>query len=122
MQASEHTRIALAWLRVSDEEFTEGRRMQASEKLWGAAAHALLAVISERGWRQGGHRDFVVAVRRLEEESGDATMREDFDVARKFHANFYQNHLRDEQIEDFRPMVHQFVHSVLVFLNIGPEN
>ena len=35
MQASEHARIALAWLTVSDEEFAEGRRMQASEKLWG---------------------------------------------------------------------------------------
>ena len=45
--------------------------MQASEKLWGAAAHAILAVAMERGWRHGSHRDFVVAVRQLAEESGD---------------------------------------------------
>ena len=122
MQASEHTRIALAWLRVSDEEFAEGRRMQASEKLWGAAAHALLAVITERGWRHGGHRDLVVAIRRLVEETGDATLKEKFDVARKFHANFYQNHMGDGDLAYFRPLVHEFVPTVLAFMSTAPDD
>lgn len=118
MQAPEHARIALAWQTVSDQEFTEGRRMQASEKLWGAAAHAVLAVAIERGWRHGGHRDFVVTVRRLAEESGDETLSEYFEGARRFHANFYQNFMDDGYLQDFRPLVHQFVPSILAFLDI----
>ena len=122
MQASEHARIALAWLTVSDEEFAEGRRMQASEKLWGAAAHAILAVAVERGWRHGGHRDFIVAVRRLAEEAGDETLSEYFDEARRFHANFYQNFMVDGALRDFRPLVHQFVPDILAFLDISADD
>ena len=122
MEASEHAQIALSWLTVSDEEFAEGRRMQASEKLWGAAAHAVLAVAIERGWRHGGHRDFVVTVRRLAEEAGDETLSENFDEARKFHANFYQNFMEDTRIERFRPRVHEFVPNMLAFLDMNPNN
>ncbi len=122
MLASEHARIALAWLAVSDEEFSEGRRMQASEKLWGAAAHAILAVAIERGWRYGSHRDFVVTVHRLTEESGDETVSECFDEARRFHANFYQNFMEDADIERLRPRVHEFVPTVLDLLDISPDD
>ena len=92
--------------------------MQASEKLWGAAAHAMLAVAIERGWRQGSHRDFVVTVRRLVEESGVETLSEGFDAARQFHANFYQNYMEDAEIELLRPRVHEFVPTVLGLLDI----
>ena len=121
MLASEHARIALAWLVVSDEEFAKGRRMQASEKLWGAAAHAILAVAIERGWKHGGHRDFVVTVGRLAEESVDRILDEGFDAARKFHANFYQNYMTEADLERLRPRVHQFVPSVLAFLDITAD-
>lgn len=121
MEALEHARIALAWLIISDEEFAEGRRMQASEKLWGAAAHALTAVAVERGWRYGSHRDFIATARALFEESGDAEIERGFEVARKFHANFYQNFMNDSVIESFRPNVHQFVPSILAFLDITAD-
>ncbi len=113
MDSAEHARIALTWLTVSDEEFAEGRRMQASEKLWGATAHALTAIAMERGWRYGRHRDFVLTARRLAEESRDDRMVRDFDRARKFHANFYQGQLEDAEMERSRPRVHQFVRKVL---------
>lgn len=120
MEASEHAQLALAWLTVSDEEFAEGRRMQASEKLWGAAAHAILAVIMDRGWRHGGHRDLIVTARRLAEESGSAILHEEFDVARQFHANFYQNFLDDDEIAENRSHVHQFVQRILILLDTSP--
>lgn len=116
MDASEHAQLALAWLTVSDEEFAEGKRMQASEKLWGAAAHALTAVAMERGWRYGSHRDFIITAQRLVEESGDDDMAERFDEARQFHANFYQNFLGDEDIAYSRPRVREFALKVLTFL------
>ena len=88
----------------------------------GAAAHAILAVAIERGWRYGSHRDFVVTVRRLTEESGDETVSECFDEARRFHANFYQNFMEDADIERLRPRVHEFVPTVLDLLDISPDD
>ena len=70
MDASEHAQLALAWLAVSDEEFAEWKRMQASEKLWGATAHALIAVAMARDWRYGSHRDFVITAQLLVEGGG----------------------------------------------------
>lgn len=93
MQASEHARIILAWLTVSDQEFAEGRRcrhprsygelprMLYWRSLWNAVGG--MAVIG----------DFVVAVRRFAEEHDDKILQEWFRTARRFHANFYQNDL-----------------------------
>ena len=52
--------------------------MQASEKLWGAVAHALTAVAMERGWDYGRHRHFAINSRQLVEESGNIAMAENF--------------------------------------------
>ena len=117
MDAAEHARIALAWLTVSDEEFAEGRPMQASEKLWGATAHALTALAMERGWRYGKHRDFMQIARQLGAESGDKTVVRDLDLARKFHANFYQGQLGAAERNFLRPVIRQFVRKVLDSIN-----
>ena len=123
MNASEHAQLAVAWLAVSDEEFAEGRRMQASEKLWGAVAHALTAVAMERGWHYGTHRDFITTAERLiAEVGGDEYMTEGFDEARRFHSNFYQGHLTDIKIAGTRPLVHSFAYFVLNFLPESPAN
>ena len=87
--------------------------MQASEKLWGAVAHALTAVAMERGWRYGSHRDFIIAAQQLAEESGVGDIAESLDEARQFHANFYRNFLGDEELALSRPRVQGFVIKVL---------
>ena len=122
MDAAEHARLAVAWLNVSDEEFAEGRRMQASEKLWGAASHALTAVAIERGWRYGRHAHFDINTRRLVEESGNKEMLDNFNMAQRFHANFYQGHLDDAEIAEYRPLTRSFVRFVLNFLTESPYN
>ena len=37
-------------VRQAQEEFDTGDRLQASEKAWGAAAHAVKAIAESRGW------------------------------------------------------------------------
>ena len=44
MTSEEHVKIAKDFLLTSDREFEGGDRMQASEKLWGAASQAILAI------------------------------------------------------------------------------
>ena len=44
MLAVDHAQTAEGFLADSDREFAAGDVLQASEKLWGAAAHAMMAV------------------------------------------------------------------------------
>ena len=89
MTVSEHTGTALAFLRQSEQEFADGDVLQGSEKLWGAASHATLAVAKQRGWPTGSHRNLVNSASLLAEAEGDSSLVSAFSVARVFHSNFY---------------------------------
>ena len=109
----EHARAARAFLDAADQEFAAGDVLQGSEKLWGAASHAIIAVAQERGWQYGSHRAMKDAARRLAEEYDDTTIRYGFAVAEKLHMNFYNQIMGDYQIEQDRPLVREFVDRVL---------
>ena len=112
MLAEDRVRAALGFLEDAEREFAEGDNMQASEKLWGAATQAVMAMAVERGWPYGYHTALRIAVRRIAEESSDRSIRTGFGFAEKFHANFCHGFMDELQIEDERPEVTEFVHRV----------
>ena len=118
--AEEHARIALEFLEHSGREFEAGDELQGSEKLWGAASHAVTAIAMKRNWRHGKYNARVAAVDRLAEEYGDHSLALSFSVAQKFHANFYRDFMEEEEIARDRPMVDRFVRRV-VDLVLQPE-
>ena len=61
------------------EMLERGDRLQASEKIWGAVAHAVKAVAAERGWPCSHHADGGVIVDYIAERVGDAEMAPLFD-------------------------------------------
>ena len=50
MLITDHAPTAEGYLADSDREYDAGDTLQASEKLWGAAAHAIMAVAQHVGW------------------------------------------------------------------------
>ena len=64
----EHRQIARDFLAASDEEFERGDVLQGAEKLWGAAAHAVMAAAQEREWPHESHRALKNAAIRLAAE------------------------------------------------------
>ena len=116
MLADDRAATALEFLAKSDAEFADGDRLQASEKLWGAATQALMAVAQQQGWPHGSHQALKTAARRLADEQGDQQIATRFGLAEKFHANFYHDFMRDYQLDEDRPEVHDFVHRVLALL------
>ena len=108
--AEEHVQTALQFLEHSDREFDAGDDLQCSEKLWGAASHAVMAVAMQRGWDFGKNTARERAVDRLDSEFEGANLREGFFAARQFHANFNHDFMEDNDFERGRPMVRQFVH------------
>ena len=67
----EHVQIARSFLENADREFDAGDQLQGSEKLWGAATHAVTALAKQRGWRFGKSNARSQAVDRLAEEEND---------------------------------------------------
>ena len=106
LDMEEHIRTAQEFLVKSEQEFADGDFLQGSEKLWGAVAHAVIALAQQRGWRYGGHNELIQAARRLSEEQGDTAIYEQFGKTRRLHAE-------DHQIDDLRPIAHDFIHRVL---------
>ena len=113
MLIGENFQTAQDFLAASDSEFVAGDILQGSEKLWGAAAHAVMAVAQQRGWRFGDHRSLQAAANRLADELHEPRLAEQFSLAQKFHANFYHDFMQDYEIERDRPSVHLFVNRVL---------
>ena len=76
----------------------EGDGLQASDKGWSAASHAVKAIAEGRGWRHKSHADLFRVVRRLTAEMEQPEIRRLFDVANGLHINFYEGWLDDEAI------------------------
>ena len=119
MQQEDHGQQAREFLAASDQEFADGDHLQASEKLWGAATHAVMAVAMQQDWPCRTHRSMKNAVSRIQQMTGEDYLVEGFGVAEKFHRNFYHDETQDYEIEDDRPSVHRFVHRMLALLEHG---
>ena len=76
----------------------DGDLKQASEKAWGATAVLVKAAAESRGWRHESHRHLWQALGRLEDETNDSEMREQFGLAGALHTNYYEEWLDEETV------------------------
>ncbi len=113
MLTQEHAQAAEAFLEDAAREFAAGDELQASEKMWGAAAHAIMAVALQRGQECGTHRKMVNAAREIANEQDDDALRAGLTAARQFHANFYHGFLEPEDLESDAQLVRRFVARML---------
>jgi hypothetical protein len=117
MSAEEHAQTARDFLVASDREFAAGDHLQGSEKLYGAATQAIIAICQQRGWRYKSHRAMQQAVGALSREYHEPLLIGGYSAANRFHENFFHDHLEDYEIESERPAVHHFVSRVLALLD-----
>lgn len=116
MLTADHAQTAEGFLVDSDREFDAGDTLQASEKLWGAAAHAIMAVAQQRRLEYGTHRTLVNSARQIADEQDDDQLRLGISAAQHFHSNFYNCTMEPEDIEYNRPLVHRYVALMLALL------
>lgn len=98
-----------ALLAQAKEELAGGDHLQASEKLWAAAAQMVKAVAGRRDWRHDSHRSLFEAVGRLVEETGDQELRAAFQIANSLHTNFYENWQSPQDVEGSVSTIEDFV-------------
>ena len=107
------------YLTQATEEFVRSDYEQASEKGWGAASQMLRAVAAERGWQHGHHRDLYAIVRRVAEELEDEELRSQFALAGELHTNFYEGHMKAEDVQFHLGKVSLLVERVEAILDNG---
>ncbi len=91
------------------DELSRGNRLQASEKVWGAANYALKAVAVQRGWRHRGQRNVFAVADQLAAERSRPAFKDYLILARGIHYNFYENDLEEGDIEDGINSVERYI-------------
>lgn len=117
MSAEEHAQTARDFLVASDREFAAGDHLQGSEKLYGAATQAIIALCQQRGWRYKSHRAMQQAVTNLSREYNDPTLLNGYLAVNKFHENFFHDNMEDYEVAANRPGVHHFVGQLLALMD-----
>ncbi len=108
----EHAQIYLA----------AGDRIQASEKVWGAAAHALKAIGEQRGWRHGNHANIYDIGGQLGREfDREGPFLDYLSQAQAMHNNFYENIRDSSAIQRAFAAVAEFLEELEVIRNSPPR-
>ena len=107
--ADDYAAQSRRFVRQAQEEFAKGDRLQASEKAWGAAAHAVKAVAASRGWNHNSHRLLFDVVDQVTRDVESSSLRSLFQIANSLHQNFYENWQPDGLVQDGIKQVEQLV-------------
>ncbi len=83
----------------SQHRLDRGDITQASEKCWGAAAHAIKSVAQTRGWNHHRHDLLRDVVTNLALEWERYTLMDLFDSASILHQNFYEYDMDAEEVQ-----------------------
>ena len=110
------------FLEHARDQLAQGDRVQAAEKVWGAAAHALKAVGEQRGWIHDGHPNLFDIGEHLGREFG---LFEQFSrylaQAEYMHKNFYENDRSFSAIESALNDIDGFVKELDNIRNMPPR-
>ena len=112
----EHLEISRRFRDQGFAEIESGDLLQGSEKLWGAAAHAVKAAAEQRGWKHNGHAYLHKVVYDLVLDTGDRRLSHNFQDATRLHVNFYENTMELDEIVDRAQHVSDFVDLVIAIV------
>ena len=117
-----HAQVSRRFLEHARIQLEDGDRLQAAEKVWGAAAHALKAIGEQRGWIHSNHSHIFDIGGQLGREFGQERRFLDYlSQAQAMHQNFYDN-IRDiPVIQAALSAVAEFVDELDVIRNSPPR-
>ena len=119
MLTQEHAQTALDFLEKADKYYADNDQAQASAKLWEAAAHAVMAAASERGWPHANQTELRQAAERLADEQNNQRIAVGFAITEKYLYDSRYLFMEDEEWTLDRAKVHNFVTWVLALRDSG---
>lgn len=101
------------FLNLVDDELARGELEEASNKLWGAAAHAIKAVAESRDWTHNSHALLESAIMRSVAEGAPAHLVGLYDLASRFHRGFYGDQpFTANQIRNGKQPIAEFIQTL----------
>lgn len=85
-------------LRQAQEELDKGDVLQASDKVWGATAHAIKAVCQRLGWNHHAHNHLSAAANYVSSGLNRDDLMEAFGFLEAMHTNFYEHQKEADQV------------------------
>ena len=85
-------------LEQAQEELDKGDILQASDKVWGATAHAVKAVCQRMGWNHHAHNHLSAAANYAASGLGRYDLMEAFGFLEAMHANYYEHQKEADQV------------------------
>ena len=85
-------------LEQAQEELDKGDILQASDKVWGATAHAVKAVCQRMGWNHHAHNHLRAAANYLAAEFGRDDLILAFGFLEALHSNYYEHQWEASEI------------------------
>ena len=108
-----HRERSWHFLALVDDELARGELEEASNKLWGAAAHAIKAVAESHGWEHHAHALLETAVLRLVREEGAPPHIEgQYYIASYYHQRFYGGPPDARSIRYGKTVIAEFVQTL----------
>ena len=105
-----HRERSRHFLDLVDDELARGELEEASNKVWGAAAHAVKAAAERRGWPHNAHSLLEDAVYRLvHEEGAPPHLFGQYMMASAYHQRFYGGPPAADGIRYGRDIIAEFV-------------
>ena len=117
----DHATISRRLIVHAREQLDLGDRLQAAEKVWGAAAHALKSIAIQRGWRHNHHEYMFPIAGQLAREYDRPEFHDWLGVADSCHGNFYSNQRDEDSIGRAIEVVEQFVADLEVVRSSPPR-
>ena len=107
-----HVAMSLRFLDHAQIELDAGRRLQASEKVWGAVAHMLKAIGKQRGWRNRSHNSLHAINSQMAAEYGRPELLDLYHAPSYMHSNFYENVIEAKGIQRAINQTRQYVNEL----------
>ena len=98
-RAIRYAEISRYLIEEAQEQQERGDLIQASEKCWGAVAHAVKSLAQSRGWNHRRHDLLRDVVDQIAEEWDRLDLPVLFDSADAMHQNFYEHELYDYRVQ-----------------------
>ena len=97
--ADRYAAISARLLREAQAELDAGDLLQASEKAWGAAAHAVKSVAEKWGWYHQGHYRLNAAVEFIAHHRGMEYLVNLYWAPNVMHFNYYEHELAGDTLQ-----------------------
>ena len=105
----DHVTISRRFLEHARTELDQDRRLQASQKIWGAVAHSLKSIGEQRLWNHHNNQNVKDIGYHLAKEFGRRHFNTHVELADTMHLNFYKNESESDVIRHHLEEAEKFV-------------